>query len=649
MITTTAPTNAPLNYQSTIDDHEHEYLKKHSLKNLHTTNEPKKMIYQKIINLVSDMINNDLQKNEKNKYKYFVYNMICNDFLNHNGNIRSKILGNVFNNLHHKDDIKNWWIAFELQYKREYENIKLQKQFEARSKTTKKYKRFVDDESSEELRANPIFQHRYFENPHLIRFKDMLFTDGNDKAIRKHTKNFTGLMILDIAQTIYTNLYNFTYKLYGTNPKNKSLYEMVKGYVEPYIKNDCIYKNIEKIFKSHTITPKHKFIELILSLKRTHKSIRTTAYSNKIMNIFMLSNCKISVQDHNNLYQDIRNHYKDAEYKKYDKMIRPLINEDIQRHHPRQNKKLVLITLLNKTSYKAIAYNFVNNIIFTTTNNIINTFKNRECCICYDNYDTNDYFKCKLCKSSICNICYIKCDTSFTSNYNTTDYDSTTSHNLNYKNCSKCCVCMSLHAVEHIKPNINYKPAPPPSDEEITTFLKLPIDTAKNLCNVLYEVYEKLVKNHAVDQLEYIYNFRFDFMSCFLKPQINEEQYNNICKLQDLQLYEMMFKDLRAKEKFLETYLLSSDFIESLNEYTHENQDDIFETIIYEELDQYDETRPLIEFLKKSADNIKELLNIMFEGDIENDEHEIDTLINYLQNNYDDDNLLEDINDEVFN
>ena len=571
-------------------------------------------VYMKVINLVGDTVKSGLLKNETNISKYYAYNKICNQFIN-----KKDIKSNIFTDseLNHNlnsniEDRRFINKGLFQEYKQEYENLKFRIDFESRCKRTQKnWKRHRNTKLYFDLDDYEICIYSYNNVPSLNHFDDLFFnTEYTRKEFIKYIRNFTDIYILEHANRIFRNLNIYKYN------DDDTLYDIVKKQID--LTSDYIYKDIEKILFERVQSPRHIFIEKLFDMRRHLKDIRMIPRTKKF-SIYSFS--------YNDFKKEIKNKYDDFEFNKIAKVIKPKLNKKIENYHVDKSKKLLLIELQNKMTYKSVSFNFVNNMLYTSLNNIINTYKNRECSICCECLP-DEYYKCNKCSSSVCIECYSKCNQTFVVDYNEEEFDTSHTCEINYEKEKKCLICMSSKSV-----NLT-------NDKQPTyTLNDIPDNIIDEFNEILLYEYERLQNRLATFKFENIYLFDYYFMKPYLKNTITEEKYNNICELEDVDLFLLML-DCDVKE-IIENYLGSYDFIESVVDEIRENDDDDIINEISDHLKDREELKHIYHLINNNKEEFYDFILNEKESDIED-------IINYCRHNYNNYDTIDDIYTECF-
>ncbi len=479
-----------------------------------------------------------LTKGKKNEEKHFIYNMIYSRFINHNS-LYNSILGIEDWELSTKKcDRERFIKTIKIQHKRKYEDI------------------YYQNTNGGGKGAYLHLLHEHLKNHKITKYGGSITRKEDFIENYDHIKDnikldlITDLIILDKA----TEYYNYLNHIHYTQQRQeKNLLLNTLDYIRRNINIEDIFDDLDK----NILRGMCYFKVLINGMKDTIKNKKLIAKDTIYNHLHIETSYKLNSSNIPLLFKDIREHYKTITLKKELIRIRPIIHDELLTHHRKRDYKLVLHELEQKTSYKVVAFNSVNNMIFTATNNILNTFRNYECSICYESIDINNYHNCKICSAKVCSDCYNKCK--------------------NHNHSKKCVICRSDNSVQHITPN------QPQEDNNIITSLEQLTDEEVEILNYIYkDQFEELLNQVAVYHLELLYHFNYHYLRPYLR-NITEEQYNQIQNLEDNNLIVLLFREGQFRE-FVGDYITESNFFERVEEYVREN-DDIYNELFIESIE----------------------------------------------------------------
>ena len=402
--------------------------------------------------------------------------------------------------------------------------------------------------------------------------------------------NLIGLIIRLFYNQIYLKCYINEY-----NNKHQTFKDYIDDYIIKYTEDDTIYKFIE------VSTPKDTFDYLIYNLKFCRRMMRI-----KYIN-------KFSYIDKTALHHDIKEYHDIKDHKKHLLNRGNVLNEFNNIHYTKQRQKNIYLSLHNHKVFKKRVLekeseDFIYNVLFIAQNNIINTFKNKECSICYCNVDDDKlyFYKCNKCDAKICGECKQNCDSiTFIHDYNEPEYNTDESVNISFK--SKCSVCMTKNSVEKIK-NLNYKHTIKKEDNEPFDLIRYLRANKDNVKDALTDAYYKYQENHFITYTESLYYFQYGFVRDYLRSGISEDAYICICEKEDLRmLLDVCYTEQGLKD-LLEYLFYHYEYNENIDENLRELGDDFYNDYLKEAFIEYD-----LDELINNCDNNEDVLNELLE------------------------------------
>lgn len=382
---------------------------------------------------------------------------------------------------------------------------------------------------------------------------------------------FIGLIIRLFYNEIYLECYINEY-----DNTTQTFKDCIDDYIIKYIKDDTIYKFIE------ISTPKQTFDYLLYNLNFCKRMMRIK-YIKKFSNID-----KTALNDDIKAYYYILENKRHLlEHKRHLLNRSNVLNEFNNIHYTKQRQKNIYLSLHNHKVFKKRVLekeseDFIYNVLFIAQNNIINTFKNKECSICYCNVDDEEqyFYKCNKCDAKICEECKKSCDDiTFIHDYNEPDYNTNESVNISFK--CKCSVCMTKNSVEKIK-NLNYKHN---HKFDLIRYLRANEDDVKD---ALTDAYYKYQENHFITYTESLYFFKYDFVRDYLRNGISEDAYICICEKEDTRmLLDVCYTEQGIKD-LLQYLFYHYEYNENIDEDLRELGDDFYNDYLKEAFIEYD-------------------------------------------------------------